>query len=133
MSKIDLAVTKLEKALISLEDIYMKPPTADRATIDATIQRFEFTFELFWKLLKLFLNEKGVEVQFPKDVLQEAYKASILNDEILWLGMLKDRNLTSHTYDKILADEIFARIQAYVPVLRNTYDRFMPMISSLNA
>lgn len=37
--------------------------------------------------------------------------------------MLKDRNLTSHTYNEDLADEIFGRIQLYLPTLRKTFNK----------
>lgn len=125
MSKLELAITKFEKALTSLENIYQHPLDADRRNIDATIQRFEFTFELFWKLLKNFLNERGIELYYPKDVLREAFSSGLLEEEAVWLNMLKDRNLTSHSYDEDLADQIFSRIQIYVPLLRKTFNTFL--------
>lgn len=120
---------KLDKALTALEAIYEKPHESDRSNIDATIQRFEFTFELFWKTLKVFLYDQGLEANYPKEVLQESYKAGIFNDEQMWLRMLKDRNLTSHTYDEDLADEIFERIQGYVPLLRSAYEKLTNLAS----
>ncbi|AFC71683.1 nucleotidyltransferase substrate binding protein [Rickettsia australis str. Cutlack] len=56
MSKINLKLEKFRKAFMTLEDIYLKPVTEDRAYIDATIQRFEFTFELAWKFLKEYFS-----------------------------------------------------------------------------
>lgn len=129
MSKITLEMTKLKKALLSLEAIYLQPNREDRINIDATIQRFEFTFELFWKTMKVFLNEKGVEVNYPRDALKEAYASHFLEDETIWLGMIKDRNLTSHTYDVVLADEIFNRIKLYVPVFRQAFDKLSEAIT----
>jgi len=122
-NKIDISINKLKKVLVSLEAIYLQPNREDRSNIDATIQRFEFTFELFWKTMKTFLNQKGVEVNYPKDVLKEAYASHFLEDEAIWLGIIKDRNLTSHTYDEALADEIFNRIKLYVPVFRQAFDK----------
>jgi nucleotidyltransferase substrate binding protein (TIGR01987 family) len=121
--KIELGFSKLEKALQSLEAIAFKPFQKDRSNIDATIQRFEFTIELFWKTLKAILESKGVAVQYPKDVLREAFKGHLINDEDQWLQMLTDRNLTSHTYDEQLADLIFSHIQGYVPTLRETFNQ----------
>lgn len=118
--KIGLAFTKVQKVFLALETIAFKPMQTDRSNVDATIQRFEFTIELFWKLLKNILESKGVEVQYPKDVLREAFKGDLIHDEHLWLMMLKDRNLTSHTYDETLADVIYQHIQSYVPVFRST-------------
>lgn len=129
--KIELAFSKLEKALLALENIAFKPMQDDRVNVDATIQRFEFTIELFWKLLKAILESKGVEAQYPKDVLSEAYKGHLINDEFAWLSMLKDRNLTSHTYDAKLADEIYVRIQSYVPLFRSTLDKLKILTTSI--
>ncbi|BDU60159.1 hypothetical protein FLA4_05690 [Candidatus Rickettsia kotlanii] len=39
-------------------------------------------------------------------MIKEAFVAGIINDESLWIYMLTDRNMTSYTYDKKLADEI---------------------------
>ncbi len=113
--KISLNLLRAEKALLSLKNIAYKAHEIDRSNIDASIQRFEFTVELFWKLLRHMLEEKGVEVQYPKDVLRQAYKGGLIDDEHIWLKMLSDRNLTSHTYDEKLADEIYLHIQKYVP------------------
>lgn len=120
--KIILSLQKLEKALVSLEVIVKKPDDPDRSNIDATIQRFEFTFELFWKLLKVILEFQGTETQYPRDTLRAAYRGRLINDEEGWLLMLKDRNLTSHTYDEAIADEIYHKIKEYVPIFRDTFN-----------
>ena len=120
--KMEWGFLKLGKALISLEKIIVKPDQEDRSNIDAAIQRFEFTIELFWKLLKNILESKGVEVQYPKNILQKAFQGHLINHEQIWLKMLKDKNMTSHTYDEQLADQIFSRIKSYISVLRETYD-----------
>ncbi|HCU06528.1 MAG TPA: nucleotidyltransferase [Holosporales bacterium] len=111
---------KFEKALTSLSAIVTQPMREDRSNIDATIQRFEFTIELFWKLLKRILYNQGVIVQYPRDVLKEAYAGGLIDDEQIWLSMLSDRNQTSHTYDEDLADQIYLRIQKYTPIFQKT-------------
>lgn len=121
--QLDLAFSKLGKALLALQVIVKKPMEADRSNIDATIQRFEFTIELFWNLLKRILQKKGVEVLYPRDVLQEAYTGKLIDNEQIWLNMLRDRNLTSHTYDEKLADIIYNNIKTYYPILQQTYDK----------
>ena len=123
MSKIKIKFEKFQKALLSLEAIYLKPTQEDRSNIDATIQRFEFTFELGWKFLKDYFFERGVELNYPKEILQEAFNVNLIDNENVWIKMLKDRNMTSHTYDQKLADEIFLRIKLYVPELRNLFNK----------
>ena len=79
--------------------------------LDGTIQRFEFTVELAWKLLKEYLeSEKFGEFNSPKAVVKEAFKIGLLEDGEIWLDMLDDRNLTSHTYDEETAKEIYRNI-----------------------
>jgi len=60
-------------------------PAEEPLAIDGTIQRFEFTFELFWKALRRLLARQGVEANSPKAVLQQAYRLGWLDDEPKWL------------------------------------------------
>jgi len=121
--KISDSFMKLEKALAKLSIALNKTIEDDRMNIDASIQRFEFTIELFWKLLKRLIESLGGEVSFPKEVLREAYRANMISDEQTWLLMLEDRNQTSHTYDEELADKIYKNLYSYYPVMQQTYDK----------
>ncbi len=87
---------------------------------DGVIQRFEFTFELAWKSLKEYMTDQGVaaQLQFPKQVLKEAYAAGIISDERVWVDMLSSRNITSHIYDDKQASTVMADIQSrFLPAL----------------
>jgi nucleotidyltransferase substrate binding protein (TIGR01987 family) len=122
-ARFELALSKLKKVLLALEGIVLKPMQEDRSNIDAAIQRFEFTIELFWRFLKVILDTKGLKVVYPKDVLKESFKGGLIHHEQQWLSMLADRNLTSHTYDERIADAVFHRICEYVPLLRKTFNQ----------
>ena len=124
MTKSNIKLEKFKKALIALEDIYLKPVQEDRANIDATIQRFEFTFELSWKFLKDYFFEQGLELYYPKEVIKEAFLAKLINNEEIWIKMLQDRNLTSHTYDEELADKIYHNVKLYVQEFRSLLNFF---------
>lgn len=80
-------------------------------SIDGTIQRFEFTFELAWKMLQKVLRYEGLDCNSPRDCLRKAYSSGIISDEELWLNMLDDRNITSHIYDEAHAKKIYDRIR----------------------
>ena len=67
---------------------------------EGLIQRFEYTFELCWKTLKDFLNDRGVEVSFPRDALKAAFQQELVSDGDLWLEMLDMRNTMAHTYNE---------------------------------
>ena len=84
---------------------------------DGMIQRFEFTFELGWKALKEYMLDAGMQntLQFPKQVLREAYAAELIDDEGVWLDM----------YDDHTAAVIAAKIQnAYLPELQKLAARW---------
>ena len=121
--KIEESSKKLSKALNRLESVLQKPIIgSDDTNIDATIQRFEFSIELFWKFLKRIIENLGKEVNFPKEVLREAYAAKMIEDEKLWLKMLENHNKASHTYDEELAYKIYCNIKVYHPVMQRTYN-----------
>jgi nucleotidyltransferase substrate binding protein (TIGR01987 family) len=88
---------------------------------DATIQRFEFTFEVVWKALKLYLERQGHECGGPRPTLKKAFAEGILasaEEADVWMRMLDDRNATSHAYDEPLAHRIYASIvREYAPAL----------------
>jgi len=84
---------------------------------DAAIQRFEFCFELAWKAMQKRLREEGVDCASPRSCLQAAYRQGWI-EEKPWIEMLADRNLTSHTYDQQLAEQVFQRLSQHLPQLR---------------
>jgi nucleotidyltransferase substrate binding protein (TIGR01987 family) len=95
-------------------------PEEQPLAVDGTIQRFEFTFALFWKVLWRLLADPGIAANSPKSVLQHAYRLRWLENEATWLKMLDDRNLGSHTYREPLAREIYSRIPAHHTGMRDT-------------
>lgn len=117
--------SKLSDALSRLEEVISDPIDSHKAIIDATIQRFEFTFELFWKWLKILIQNQGLETNFPKEIIKAAYKAKMIDNEPLWLKMLNERNLTSHTYNRDLAMSIYLNIKnTYTPLIKNTFEKY---------
>ncbi len=74
---------------------------------DSVIQRFEFCWELAWKTLRLKLEAEGVQVNTPRETWQQALQAGLILDGNAWSEAQKKRNLTSHTYDEKLADEVY--------------------------
>jgi nucleotidyltransferase substrate binding protein (TIGR01987 family) len=65
----------------------------------ALIKTFEMTYELAWKTLKDYLNYNGVEVKLPREVLKQAFANNLVADGQVWIEMLDDRNVMTHTYD----------------------------------
>lgn len=122
-NKLTLSHLKLKKALSALRAMVEKPMQEDRSNIDACIQRFEFSVELFWKYLRRLIESKGGIVTYPKEVLREAYQGKLIDNDTLWLEMLQDRNQTSHTYDEELADKIYKNIvEKYYPLMQGSFE-----------
>jgi len=86
-------------------------------TRDAAIQRFEFTFELAWKSVVRAVRREGLECASPRQAFGAALSLGWIADDTVWLDMLEDRNRTTHTYDEATAEEIRARLPAYLEVL----------------
>jgi nucleotidyltransferase substrate binding protein (TIGR01987 family) len=101
-----------EKALTKLDEA-LKAETSELIR-DAAIQRFEFSYELMWKSLKHVLKDSGLICQSPKSCFKEAFSQGWIKDEELWLQMLSDRNLTTHTYDEILAAKVYKKLPMYL-------------------
>lgn len=108
------------KALHRLEIALTKTLDEDDLYLDATIQRFEFTFELAWKLMKAVLEYEGIEATSPRSSIREAWKQHLIGDAEKWLDMQVKRNLSSHTYNEETAQDIYRHIKEdYIVLLQD--------------
>lgn len=79
---------------------------------DAVVQRFEYTYELAWKMLK-----RRIEADHPspdtvdrmsfKALLREGAERGLLRDVERWIVYREARNMTSHTYNEDAAGEVY--------------------------
>ena len=92
------------KALNRLEEA-LKKDLSDDIIVDGIIQRFEFTFEQSWKVMKLYLEDQGIldEAVAPRSTIRCAFKHKLISDGDIWIEMMLDRNRTSHMYDETTA------------------------------
>ena len=75
------------------------------------IQAFEFTHELAWKTIKDFYEYQGEsDIQGSRDASRLAFQRGLLENGETWMDMIKNRNLTSHTYDDETAEKIVSAI-----------------------
>jgi len=79
------------------------------------IQGFEFTFELAWNVIKDYLEDQGISgIIGSKGAIRHAFDNGLIEDGQLWMDMIKDRNLASHSYDEKTAEDlVVAIINAY--------------------
>lgn len=116
-----ISFSALEKAVRSLEDIHRQKMDVYRR--DGAIQRFEYTFELTWKMMQRVLKQQGVEAGSPKQVFRAALKIGLIDDLDKWFDFLEKRNLTVHTYNEDKADEVFNASKAFITVSKETLER----------
>ncbi len=86
---------------------------------DASIQRYEFSFELLWKVAKKYLKEiEGVECSSPKSCFREIRATLEISDADIeiCMSMTDDRNLSVHTYSEEMANELYRRLSMYLEV-----------------
>jgi nucleotidyltransferase substrate binding protein (TIGR01987 family) len=127
MKPYDNKLNNFIKALHKLEEGLLQYDGKNELLRDGLIQRFELTFELAWKTLKEVFEDEGlIGLNSPKSVLREAFSAGLIENEKLWISMLKDRNLTSHMYSESISIEIGKNIKdKYVNALNELKDKIV--------
>lgn len=110
------ATTRLKEAL-------NEEPT--ELAIDGVLHRFEFTFELAWKVMKDKLEFMGVieKTGSPREVIKSAFQYNIIDDGEAWIEMMLSRNMLSHMYDEKQSRDIYSKIKnTYINLLLKLVD-----------
>lgn len=115
----------LKKMLKKLEAALEKDAHLDEVYLDGTIQRFEFVYELSWKLMKSYLEYQGTEVVSPRETFREGFKDGIISDATEWINLMINRNKTSHTYKEETAWDIYDKIKSEYIVLFKNFEKEM--------
>lgn len=115
----------LEKAFLTLEKALSKSSISEleRAGL---IKIYELTFDLAWKTLKDYLEDKAIQAKYPRDTIKEAFSYELIEDGELWLEMLGNRNLMVHAYDEaraklaqqLISDKYFQALKQVIEKLR---------------
>lgn len=115
------ALTKLEQAVDYInKDILEEGDTIDANDVEvvldemikeALIQRFEYTHELAWNVMKDYAAFQGnSSVGGSRDASREAFQLNLITDGQVWMDMISSRNKSTHTYNEETAEEIYAKI-----------------------
>lgn len=88
---------------------------------EGLIQRFEYTHELAWNVMKDYATFQGnSNVGGSRDATREALQLLLISDGNVWMDMIQSRNKTAHTYNEETANEIYGKIlNEYFPVFLN--------------
>jgi len=133
MEKLNERLQSCEAALATLDEALRLPFSV--IVRDAAIQRFEYSFESTWKLLKGHLEaQEGIVCNSPKGCFREALQTGLLSraETETCLIMTDDRNLTSHTYLELLAERIYAQLPAYLMVMQSLAKQIAARIERTN-
>lgn len=121
-----LALQGLKEAM-EIDDSTFTEVVKD-AIDNGKIQKFEYSVELCWKLIKRFLDIKhGLDVPSPKQSVKELFLSGEVNEGEyeLMLQMIDDRNRLSHIYRR----EIFQEILSCLPGYYNLMNRVLAIVS----
>jgi len=119
-----LDLVPLEKALASLllaierTERERSDDAIDDMLRDSVIQRFEYTYELCWKMLK-----RRLEMDVPsaelidgmsfREMIREGAERGMIDDPLAWFEYRQKRNLTTHTYDESVAKDVYLAAVAF--------------------
>ena len=118
MDELTRRLNLARRAVRTLDEV-LKHPKTDIVR-DAAIQRFEYSYETAWKAAQCFLRERhGLETNSPTAAIRSSHAVRLLDEAgaRLALQMVQDRNLTVHTYNEKLAEDIFAKLAGYAALL----------------
>lgn len=74
---------------------------------------FEYTHELAWNVLKDYLEYEGIQgLVGSRSTIRESFKRGLVADGEVWMDMIEKRNLTSHTYNQDVADNVVDAVRA---------------------
>ena len=91
---------------------------------EGTIQRFEYTMEIAWKVMKDYLENEGVVFKqiTPRCVIRKAFETNLTEHGRVWMEALDARNKMSHTYDFQKFEEVIEKIRSrFLPVMEDLY------------
>jgi len=96
--------------LVAAVELSKQRPLSDLEQ-QGLVQAFEFTHELAWNTLKDFMESRGVANLYgSRDVTREAFALGLIQNGELWMGMIRNRNLSTHTYNEETVKQIVAAI-----------------------
>lgn len=114
------ALKQLNQALAEHDD------SAPNIIKEGILQRFEFTHELAWKVLKDYLEYEGHQnITGSRSAVRLAFNLGLIMQGQIWMNMIESRNRTVHAYDEsVLIDELTKVRQHYVACF-NQFEKTM--------
>lgn len=96
---------------------------------DGVIQRFEYTYELCWKMLKRHLEavapspEEADALSFRQLIRSGSERGLLRSGLDVWAEFRRARSVTSHVYEREKALEVFALIPGFLEEADDLFHR----------
>lgn len=133
----ELKINSLKKSVSALErtiNAYKKVTGDDlydeeikEATRAGVIQNFEVAYEQSWKMMKRWIKENRNPAGLEGFNMREIYRLSaefiLIDDVEKWMGFHRARNLTSHTYDEVTAEDTISTAIEFLPYANALVER----------
>ncbi|HLB94147.1 MAG TPA: HI0074 family nucleotidyltransferase substrate-binding subunit [Candidatus Babeliales bacterium] len=117
----------IEKLLLAKNNlIEFMAAVQTNMSMTASIQAFEYTYELYWKILrKVLIQVYGVNdlTGSAQTVFQKAAKLNLIEDLNFWLGCIDRRNETLHTYEESSAIELYDFLPKFLQELESAINK----------
>lgn len=94
---------------------------------EGVIQRFEYTMELSWNVMKDYLVSENVVLEqvTPRAVIRKAFEVKLVENGELWMEMLDARNSMSHKYELEEFEKLMEDLQFnYLDEFSKLYRKF---------
>ena len=126
------ALFRLKQAVNIISEKIGEDEETDDLLKEGLIQRFEYTHELVWKVMKDYAEYQGyTDIRGSRDAFRKAFEIGLISDK-RWMESIEDRNLTSHNYDDETAEEIYESIvNVYYPLFLD-FEKKMLSLSDIN-
>ena len=111
------ALVKFNQAVGLLSKHIEHEDTVNELLQEGLIQRFEYTHDLAWKVMKDYAEYQGyTDIRDSRDAIRKSLEMNLIDDK-RWMNTIEDRNLTVHNYDNEIASEIYDNIMnIYAPL-----------------
>lgn len=128
MTRLDF--TSLSKAIATLAKALQvaKLRPKDEFVRDASIQRFEYTYELCVKSLRRQLTAMAdspaeIDALGYRDMIRMGVERGLVKSETPWFGYRELRNVTSHVYDPAKARKVFGALGRFLRDAKDLHER----------
>jgi nucleotidyltransferase substrate binding protein (TIGR01987 family) len=133
-----LDISSLQKAAATLADILVEYNKDETKIIvrDSVIHRFEYNYELAFKMVKRYLemteaNSETIKTMSFQDIIRLGNERGLLRSELKkWKEFREKRNITSHTYNEDTASDVLAIVADFLAEVQFLLDTLQKRLNN---